>query len=208
MPFNFGSTDSILSSIKREVKEILADNKKTVVIGGEHLVTLPIVEAYIDKYPGLHVVHLDAHADLRDEFMGEQLSHATVLKRVFEKMNGTLWQFGIRSGSSEEFSFGRENTEFHPFSLDGMEKISAVIGSAPIYLTIDLDVLDPSIMSGTGTPEAGGITFRELIDGLQKLEGLNIVGADIVELSPHYDHSGVSTATACKILREVLLLMV
>ncbi|MBN1624393.1 MAG: agmatinase [Clostridia bacterium] len=208
MPFNFGSTASILDSINLEVKEILADNKKTVVIGGEHLVTLPIVEAYINKYPGLHVIHLDAHADLRDEFMGEKLSHATVLRRVYEKMTGTLWQFGIRSGAGEEFSFGRENTEFHPFSLEGMEKVLAAAGSDPVYLTIDIDVLDPSIVSGTGTPEAGGVTFRELMEGLQKLEGLNIVGADIVELSPHYDHSGVSTATACKILREVLLLMV
>ncbi len=208
MPFNFGSTESILSSINNEVTSILSDNKKTVIIGGEHLITLPIVEAYIEKYPGLHVIHLDAHADLRDVFMGEKLSHATVLRRVFEKMSGKLWQFGIRSGSGEEFSYGRQNTEFHPFSLSGMESIAGVTGTDPVYLTIDIDVLDPSIVPGTGTPEAGGVTFRELLEGLGTLQGLNIVGADIVELSPHYDHSGVSTATACKILREVLLLMV
>ena len=208
MPFNFGSVESILSSIKANTREILSDNKKTVAIGGEHLVTLPIVEAYLEKYPGLHVIHLDAHTDLRDEFMGENLSHATVMRRIFEQMKGRLWQFGIRSGTGAEFSFARENIDFYPFSLDGMEKPREALGLEPVYLTIDIDVLDPSIMPGTGTPEAGGVTFRELLDGLLKLNGLNIVGADIVELSPHYDHSGVSTAAACKVLREVLLMMV
>ncbi|HPQ47309.1 MAG TPA: agmatinase [Clostridia bacterium] len=208
LPFNFGSAESILSSIRSNVREILSDGKKTVAIGGEHLVSLPVIEAYLEKYPDLNVIHLDAHADLRDEFLGERLSHATVMRRVFEKMSGSLWQFGIRSGSGEEFAFGRQNTEFHPFTLDGMEKPLGELGQKPVYLTIDIDVLDPSIVPGTGTPEAGGVTFRELLDGLMKLNGLHIVGADIVELSPHYDDSGVSTAVACKVLREVLLLMV
>jgi len=207
MPLNFGNTEDVLESIRTEVEALLDDGKKTVSIGGEHLVTLPVVEAYLDKYPDLNVIQLDAHADLRDEFIGGKLSHATVMRRVFDILSGKLWQYGIRSGTREEFSFGEQNTKFNPFSLNGMEKMYDEIGDAPVYLTIDIDVLDPSIMPGTGTPEAGGISFRELIDGLMSIKNLNIVGADIVELSPHYDQSGVSTSVVCKVLREVLLLM-
>lgn len=207
MPMNFGDTKKALDSIKSEVASILSDNKKTVVIGGEHLISLPLIEAYIEKYPNLHVIHFDAHADLRDEFIGEKLSHATVMRRVFEKLNGELWQFGIRSGAKSEFEFADENTHINRFDLRGVKEASYKIGSNPVYVTLDIDVLDPSIMPGTGTPEAGGITFVELMEGIKALSGLNIVGADIVELSPHYDQSGVSTSVACKALRELLLIL-
>jgi len=207
MPMNFGDTKKALDSIKSEVASILSDNKKTVVIGGEHLISLPLIEAYIEKYPNLNVIHFDAHADLRDEFIGEKLSHATVMRRVFEKLNGELWQFGIRSGAKSEFEFADENTHINRFDLRGVKEASYKIGSNPVYVTLDIDVLDPSIMPGTGTPEAGGITFVELMEGIKALSGLNIVGADIVELSPHYDQSGVSTSVACKALRELLLIL-
>ena len=207
MPLHFGSTEKVLDNIRYEMRRILEDGKKTVVIGGEHLVSLPLIETYIEKYPGLHVVQFDAHADLRDVFIGEKLSHATVMRRVYEKLNGKLWQFGVRSGTRDEFAFAEENTLLYPFSLDGVKKAIYKIGAEPVYVTIDLDVLDPSIMPGTGTPEAGGITFVELMEGIKALSGLNIVGADIVELAPHYDQSGVSTSTACKALREMLLVL-
>lgn len=207
MPMNFGDTKKALDSIRNEVASILSDNKKTVVIGGEHLISLPLIEAYIEKYPNMHVIHFDAHADLRDEFIGEKLSHATVMRRVFEKLKGDLWQFGIRSGAKSEFEFADENTHINRFDLRGVKEASYKIGSNPVYVTLDIDVLDPSIMPGTGTPEAGGITFVELMEGIKALSGLNIVGADIVELSPHYDQSGVSTSVACKALRELLLVL-
>ncbi len=207
MPLFFGNTQTMLDNINSEIQHILKDDKKTVVLGGEHLISLPIIEPYIKKYPNLHVIHFDAHADLRNEFLGERLSHATVMRRIFEKLNGTLWQFGIRSGTREEFAFADENTRINKFDLNGIKEAVCTIGSAPVYVTLDIDVLDPSIMPGTGTPEAGGVTFNELIAGILPLSELNIVGADIVELSPHYDPSGVSTSVACKLLRELLLII-
>jgi len=207
MPMHFGSTEKALDKVRHEVRNILNDSKKTVVIGGEHLVSLPLIEAYIEKYPNLHVIQFDAHADLRDEFVNEKLSHATVMRRVFEKLEGDLWQFGIRSGTRDEFAFADKNTKINRFNLGGIKEATYKIGSAPVYVTLDIDVLDPSIMPATGTPEAGGITFVELMEGIKALSGLNIVGADIMELSPHYDQSGVSTSVACKTLRELLLVL-
>ncbi len=204
----FGNTKKVLSMIREETDVILEDGKKTVVLGGEHLVSLPVIESYLAKYPDMHILHFDAHADLREDYLGEPLSHATVMRRVYDKLqSGTLWQFGIRSGTKEEFQFARENTHMCRFELCKMEKAVKAINGAPVYVTIDLDVLDPSAFRGTGTPEPGGVTFNELLEALLDMEGMNIVGADIVELAPDYDTSGASTAAACKVLREMLLLM-
>lgn len=204
----FGNTQKVLDMIKAETDVMLADGKKTVVLGGEHLVSLPVIESYLEKYPDMHILHFDAHADLREDYLGERLSHATVMRRVYEKLNdGKLWQLGIRSGIKEEFEFAKSHTNMCRFELCKMNKAVKAIGDAPVYVTIDLDVLDPSAFRGTGTPEPGGVTFKELHQSLLSLEGMNIVGADIVELAPDYDISGASTAAACKVLREMLLLM-
>lgn len=204
----FGNTFKVLDDIKKEISIILGDNKKTVLLGGEHLISFPIITEYINKYPDLNIIQFDAHADLRNDYLGETLSHATVIKRVYEKLaGGKIFQYGIRSGTKEEFEFADNHTKMCKFDLGSLENDIKILGDAPVYITIDLDVLDPSILSGTGTPEPGGICFNELIEGIIKLRKLNIVGADIVELSPHYDASGVSTAVACKILRELLLIM-
>ena len=201
-------TPKVLAAIKTEADSMISDGKKTIVLGGEHLISFPVIESYLEKYPDMHILHFDAHADLRDEYLGEKLSHATVLRRVYEKLNGgKLWQFGIRSGTKDEFEFAKANTHMCRFELCKIEKAIKAIGDAPVYVTLDLDVLDPSIMSGTGTPESGGVTFKELLEAILFLEGMNIVGADIVELAPEHDSSGVSTAVACKVLREMLLIM-
>lgn len=208
MEMPFGNTQKVLDIAKTETASILSDGKKTIALGGEHLISLPVMESYLKKYPDMHILHFDAHADLRDDYLGEKLSHATVMRRAYEKLQGgKLWQFGIRSGTKEEFNFAKENTNMCRFELCKMEKAVKVIDGAPVYVTIDLDVLDPSVFRGTGTPEPGGVTFVELLEALLAMEGMNIVGADIVELAPDYDSSGVSTAVACKVLREMLLLM-
>ncbi len=205
---SFGNTILSLKTIKQEIKSILDDNKKTFVIGGEHLISCPIIENYADKYEDLVVIQFDAHTDLREDYLGEKLSHATVMRLVHNKLgDGRIFQFGIRSGTREEFAFANKHTHFCKFDLETLNEAIKEIGNRPVYVTMDLDVLDPSIFCGTGTPEAGGITFKELMDGIILLNGLNIVGADIVELSPHYDQSGVSTAVACKVMRELLLAM-
>ncbi len=205
-----GDVEKDLDEISRVTKCILDDNKKTMMIGGEHLVTLGTIREYIKKYPDLHIIHFDAHTDLREDFLGRELSHATVLRKCYDLLgDGRIYQFGIRSGDSSEFKWASEgHTHLRKFDLVGLDKCIEALKDKPVYITIDLDVLDPSIFPGTGTPEAGGITYKELQQAILDMKGLhNIVGADIVELSPHYDASGVSTAVACKVLREMVLLL-
>jgi len=203
-----GNSEHVVSTIFEDYQTILEDKKRIITIGGEHLITYPIVKAYLKEYEDLYVIHYDAHTDLRDEFFGEKLSHANVIKLIYDEMKeGKIYQFGIRSGTKEEFEFGKTHTNLHFNTLDGLSHIIKDIGKHPIYVTIDLDVLDPSVFPGTGTPEPGGVSFNDLIESLLLLKGLNIVGADIVELSPHYDASGVSNVVAAKVLREVSLLM-
>ncbi len=204
----FGNREAVMNMISEETKGILSDNKKVVALGGEHLVSYPVIKEFYEKYSDLIVVHFDAHTDLRDEFFGEQLSHATVIKRVYDFLgDNRIYQFGIRSGLKKEFEFAKKHTRLFKFDAKSLPALTNEMKGKPVYITIDLDVLDPSVFPGTGTPEAGGLTFKELMDALKTLNGLNIVGGDIVELSPHYDASGVSTAVACKVLRELLLIM-
>lgn len=203
----FGDTERVLSDIRERSEIILRDGKIPFMIGGEHLVTLGSVQAVSEKYEDLHIVHFDAHADLRDDYLGQRLSHACVLRRCHDIVgDGHIFQFGIRSGDREEFRFADKHTEMHKFDLNGIDEAVGKLKGKNIYLTVDLDVLDPSIFPGTGTPEAGGVTFDELRKALTLVCGeLNIVGCDVNELSPQYDQSGVSTAVACKIIREMLL---
>ena len=204
----FGSAESALADIERHTDEILAADKLPIMIGGEHLVTLGAVRAVAEKYPELHIIHFDAHADLRDDYLGAKLSHACVLRRCHDILgDGRIHQFCIRSGDREEFEFAKAHTDMNKFNLDGLvelvERLSA--DDTPVYFTIDLDCLDPSCFPGTGTPEAGGITFNELLTAIKTVSKTNVVAADINELAPMLDASGVSTATACKVLRELIL---
>ncbi|MDF2906683.1 MAG: agmatinase [Herbinix sp.] len=206
LEFGFGNTERVLNTIEEMTTSILEDGKKPLMIGGEHLVTLGSVRAVAKKYPELHIVHFDAHADLRDDYLGEKLSHATVMRRCHEIIgDNRIYQFGIRSGDREEFLWAKDHVFTQKFNLDGIEQVVASLHGKPVYLTIDLDVLDPSVFPGTGTQEAGGVTFMELIRSLNEVFKLNIVAMDMNELSPIYDQSGASTALACKLLRELLL---
>ena len=169
-----------------------------------------LTESLFKKYPEVNIIHFDAHTDLREEFLGRKLSHATVLRKCYDLLgDGRIYQFGIRSGDSSEFKWAAEgHTHLRKFDLVGLDECIKALKDKPVYITIDLDVLDPSIFPGTGTPEAGGITYKELQQAILDMRGLNnIVGADIVELSPHYDPSMVSSQVACKVLREMVLLL-
>ena len=206
LEFGFGNTERVLNTIEEMTADILEDNKKPLMIGGEHLVTLGSVRAVAKKYPELHIIHFDAHADLRDDYLGEKLSHATVMRRCHEIIgDDRIFQFGIRSGDREEFLWAKEHVFTQKFNLNGIDQVVEQLKDKPVYLTIDLDVLDPSVFPGTGTQEAGGVTFMELVSALNKVFQLNIVAMDMNELSPIYDQSGASTALACKLLRELLL---
>ncbi|MBH1941488.1 agmatinase [Mobilitalea sibirica] len=206
LEFGFGNTERVLNTIEDMTAQILKDNKKPIMIGGEHLVTLGCVRAATKKFPDLHILHFDAHADLRDDYLGEKLSHASVMRRCHDLVgDGRIYQFGIRSGDREEFLWAKEHVFMQKFNLDHLDEAVKNLKDKPVYLTIDLDVLDPSVFPGTGTPEAGGVYFPELIKALNLVFGLNIVAMDMNELSPVYDQSGASTALACKLLRELLL---
>lgn len=202
----FGSPESALNDIEKMTENIISDGKLPIMIGGEHLVTLGAVRAAVKKYPDLCIVHFDAHADLRDDYLGQKLSHACVMRRCHELLgDGKIFQFGIRSGDREEFLWGREHVYTNRFDFSGIERIKEKTGDRPVYFTLDLDVLDPSCFCGTGTPEAGGVSYNELIKAIEKVSELNVIGLDINELSPTLDQSGASTALACKLLREILL---
>ncbi len=206
LDFPFGNPKKVLDMIHSFTKDIVEDGKIPVMIGGEHLVTLPAVEAVYEKYKDLYILHFDAHTDLREDYMGEKFSHATVIKRIWDFLgDGKIYQFGIRSGEKKEFEWSKEHTKLTKFNCEGLQEAVKKIGQAPVYITIDLDILDPSIFPGTGTIEPGGISFKEMMEVIKTIMPLNIVGADVVELSPHYDNSGVSTAVACKIIRELVL---
>lgn len=205
-----GSAEKALNDISTITAEILDDGKLPLMMGGEHLVTLGAFREVLQRYPDVHIIHFDAHADLRDQYLDVRLSHACVMRRCHDLIgDGRIHQFGIRSGERAEFDFARAgHTDFHPFTFDGLDGVVAELASSqvPVYFTIDLDVLDPSVFPGTGTPEAGGVSFDELRKALTKVcQQLNIVAMDVTELAPTLDPSGVSTAVAGKVVRELLL---
>lgn len=204
----FGNAKKALKMIKDRSKKILNDEKIPFLIGGEHLVTLGQFEAIFEKYPDVSIIHLDAHTDLREDYLGEKLSHATVIRRCADLTgDNKIYQFGIRSGEKHEFEYSKNHQYINKFNLDTIDLICEKLKGKNVYITIDLDVLDPSFFPGTGTPEAGGISFNELIEGIKCFKKLNIVGLDVVELAPDYDLSRISTAIACKIIRELLLVL-
>ena len=207
LEFGFGNPAKVVAKIKEYTLNILKDNKIPAMIGGEHLVTLGAVQAAYEKYNDLHIIHFDAHADLRDKYLDESLSHATVMHRIWDIVgDNKIFQFGIRSGEKYEFEFAKNHTYMNKFDMKTLDDIINKLKNKPVYITIDLDVLDSSVFPGTGTPEAGGITFKELVNAVMMFQNLeNIVAFDINELSPILDASGASTACACKILREMLL---
>ena len=195
-----GDTGEVLKVIKERSETILADKKLPFMIGGEHLVTLGSVRAVAERYQDLHIIHFDAHADLREDYLGVKNSHACVLRRCWEILgDGRIFQFGIRSGDREEFAFAKEgHVKMQKFDFDGLSETVEYLQGKPVYFTLDLDVLDPSVFPGTGTPEAGGVSFRELLSAvLTVAKGCNVVGCDVNELSPIYDTG--------KIVRELLL---
>jgi agmatinase len=202
-----GQKERVLDDIASAVKEIRGKGQFPVAFGGEHLLAYPLVMAAFEAHPDLAVIHMDAHADLRPDLWGDAWTHATVLGRIADKIGyGNIHQFGIRSGSREEWEIATEHATLHPFRVDELRRVLDGLGDRPIYLTLDMDVLDPSLYPGTGTPEPGGITWDLLIEGLKTLTGRRIVGMDCLELAPHYDPTGVSAITMAKTLRELIIL--
>ncbi|MGF7399555.1 agmatinase [Thermoanaerobacterium thermosaccharolyticum] len=204
----YGNVEKSLDIIGNAAKEILDDGKKPLFLGGEHLISAPVIKEVYKKYGDeLVVLHFDAHTDLRTEFFGEENSHATVLRKASEFVNNkNMYHFGIRSGIKEEFGFSYKNTNMFLFNVvEPLKSVLEYIKSKPIYITWDIDVLDPAYAPGTGTPEPGGITSKEAFNAIHILKDLNVVGMDLVEVSPDYDHSGITSILAAKLIRESIL---
>ena len=202
-----GDPLAALKVIKKRTAAILKDGKTPFMIGGEHLVTLGAFGAVAEKYPDVHIIHFDAHADLRNDYLGVKLSHACVIRRCYDIVgDGRIFQFGIRSGDKSEFEWKEGKVTTRLFDFEGLYGVLEELKGKPVYFTLDLDVLDPSVFPGTGTPEPGGVTFDALRKAATAVcRQANIVGCDVNELSPPYDQSGISTAAACKIIREMLI---
>jgi len=203
----FGNVTGSLALIEKAVEQILAGDQRPFVLGGDHLVSLPCLRACARRFPGLKLVHIDAHADLRDQYMGEHLSHATVVRQALDTLNlGGVWQFAVRSATREEHDYARKHTKFYPFELVRPLRQAAADLTGPVYVTVDIDAVDPAFAPGTGTPESGGITPAELLEGLAILGECQIVGFDLVEVAPAYDGAGITAALAAKIVREALII--
>lgn len=203
----FGNVTRSLEIIEKAANKVICDNKFAVYLGGEHLVSWPLIKAYAEKYPDLAVLHFDAHADLRESYAGETNSHATVIRKVCEKIGGkNVYQFGIRSGDKSEYEYGIENTNlFINEILNPLEKVIGTLGQRPVYITLDIDVVDPAFAPGTGTPEPGGCTSQEILNAILAMSKLNVIGIDIVEVSPLNDHSDRTAILAAKLAREAIL---
>ena len=202
-----GQKELVLSSVASAAREFRSKGQFTLAFGGEHLLSHPLIMSAFEEHPDLAVVHVDAHADIRPELWGDDLTHATFLGRVADRIGyENIKQFGIRSCSAEEWEIAARHDTFRPFCVEALKGHLDGLCDRPIYLTLDLDVLDPALYPGTGTPEPGGIDWSLLIEGLKLFRDRRLVGADCMELSPHYDPSGASAQAMAKTLREMLII--
>ncbi|MFO7154836.1 MAG: agmatinase [Caldicoprobacter oshimai] len=205
-----GNIVSSLEIIQQAAREVLEDGKKPIFLGGDHLITYPVVKEVYEKYGDqLRLLHFDAHADLREEYLGERNSHASVIRLCSQFLpSKNIFQFGIRSGTREEFKWAGENLNFYPFEvLQPLKEVIDVLKPYPVYITLDIDVVDPAYACGTGTPEPGGCMPHEIFQAFRAMKGLNIVGMDLVEVNPVYDTAGVTSILAAKIIREAMLII-
>jgi agmatinase len=192
MEFPFASMDEVVTEIRRVATELVDRGKFPVVLGGEHSITAAVVAAVAAKHPRLSVLQIDAHADLRDSFMGTPYNHACTMRRVLEHARCT--QVGIRSLSPDEAAVAPtlETTIFYDWNMRRdprwIERVVESLGDT-VYITIDCDGFDPAIMPATGTPEPGGLSWYECLGLLRRvIESRKVVGCDIVELSPIPGH--------------------
>lgn len=210
IPLPFGNPEKSLAEIGTFVKKVLADGKVPIGMGGEHLVSLPVMKVVYEKYNDLAIIHFDAHTDLRTDYEGEPYSHATPIRKIADHIGPkNVYSFGIRSGLKEEFEWAKENgMHISKFEvLEPLKEVLPTLAGRNVYVTIDIDVLDPAHAPGTGTVDCGGITSKELLASIHAIAGsdVNVVGFDLVEVAPIYDTSEMTANTAAKLIREMIL---
>lgn len=210
IPLPFGNPQKSIDIIEDFVDQVLDAGKFPLGMGGEHLVSWPVMKAVYKKYPDLAIIHFDAHTDLREQYEGEPLSHSTPIRKIAEHIGpNNVYSFGIRSGMKEEFEWAKQNgMHISKFEvLEPLKEILPTLAGRPVYVTIDIDVLDPAHAPGTGTVDCGGITSKELLASIHAIarSEVNVVGGDLVEVAPIYDPSEQTANTASKLIREMLL---
>ncbi len=208
----FGAPEPVIKKVKIAARKLLKIDLKPLMLGGEHSITLGNISAIIETYPELIMIQLDAHADLRDEWLGNRHNHACAMRRCLEVLpSNKLFQLAIRSGTKEEFkelSIKKRLINQTPGgSANELDKVLKPFKGCPLYITVDLDWFDPSLVSGTGTPEPGGFFWKDFSAVIEVLRHHHLVGGDVVELSPDLDHSGVSSVLAAKVTRSLIMLM-
>jgi agmatinase len=210
IPLPFGNAQKSLDMIEDFVDKVLAAGKFPLGMGGEHLVSWPVMKAVFKKYPDLAIIHMDAHTDLREDYEGEPLSHSTPIRKIAEHIGPkNVFSFGIRSGMKEEFDWAKKvGMHISKFEVhQPLKEILPKLAGRPVYVTIDIDVLDPAHAPGTGTVDCGGITSKELLASIHEIakSDVKVVGADLVEVAPIYDPSEQTANTASKLIREMIL---
>jgi agmatinase len=196
--------DRALEKIRQQTSVILDQGNIPLALGGEHTITLPIIQELHSRHPSLKVIQLDAHLDLRHRYLDDTICHATVMRRVVESVGiENILQRGVRSGTREEWQLAKKHN-----TIDIPQNgIPQWIDSSPAYLTVDLDVFDPGVMGGTGTPEPGGWNYRDFAELIKQFQGCNWVGMDVVELAPEHDPTGASSILAAKVVRDLIMLL-
>ena len=208
----FGAPEPVIQLVKTCTKQILSQGLKPLMLGGEHSISSGAVEAMVQQHHDLILVQLDAHADLRKEWLGSRYSHACAMSRCLDILpSKQLFQVGIRSGTHEEFQELNMHNRLVSIttgeSAKSLKKALSPFLGKPIYISIDLDWFDPSVIPGTGTPEPGGYSWNDFAEVIDVLKEHKIVAGDIVELAPQLDPSGISSITAAKVTRSLLLLL-
>ena len=203
----FGAPEPVVNAVQQATTAVLDLGLKPLMLGGEHSISSGAVAAVANQHPDLVLVQLDAHADLREEWLGARHSHACAMRRCLEVLpSGDLLQLAIRSGTRDEFhelhSSGRRMDD-----VQALRDAMAPWTGRPIYLTVDLDWFDPAVLPGTGTPEPGGFLWGDFAAVVDVLSGHRLVAGDVVELAPQLDSSGVSSVLAAKVTRSLILLL-
>jgi agmatinase len=205
LKFSSNKIEEIVEEIENWARgEVEKNDSLIVFIGGEHTITYPLVKVIAEKKKGINLLHLDAHLDMRDSYEGKRISHATVMRRISEIPEvEKIVSLGIRSGSQEDYDFAREKSKI--IFSEHLSEIDHSPWEKPFYLTLDMDVLDPSCAPGTGNPEPGGPSFKELTGLIYSIPLKNLIAFDIVEVSPPHDSGDITSITAAKLIREIIL---
>ena len=220
VPINTFDLKKSVEIIRTFYDNILRSDVIPLTLGGDHTLTYPILQAMAKKYGPVALIHVDAHADVNDEMFGEKIAHGTPFRRAYEAgclQNDKVFQIGLRGTgySPEDFNWGRSKGWtviqaeecWHKSLSPLMEQVRTVVGNAPVYLSYDIDSLDPAFAPGTGTQEIGGLTIWQALEIIRGCAGLNLVGCDLVEVSPPYDTTGTTALVGSNLLYEMLCVL-